>query len=211
MVSFFDLIVLTLLVAFIVKRLYNVFGTNSKDSNLRIIIKANDPQLRQKVMQAFNDLKTEKNIETSQNNDITDTIPNFNKNNFLTGAKRVFELVLAAFNTGNLDTVKNLVSTKVFNALNLAIEKRKAENLSAEVDFIGFENAEIKNVKLLKNSVKIVVNFVSQQVNILKDKDGNVILGDENFVQKISDSWTFERPLHDRNNSWTLVSTKKSA
>ncbi|MBR1841541.1 MAG: TIM44-like domain-containing protein, partial [Alphaproteobacteria bacterium] len=51
----------------------------------------------------------------------------------------------------------------------------------------------------------------SQQVNILKDKDGNVIIGDENFVQKISDTWTFERPLNDVSNAWTLVSTKKSA
>ncbi len=211
MVSIMDIIVLTLLVAFIVKRLYSVFGTNPKEDKMRIIIKSNDPQIKEKVMQAFADIQNNGNTIKPENQDITAKIPNFNKNSFLAGAKRVFELVLAAFNSGKLDGIKNLVSTKVFNALNAAVEKRIADNLSSEVDFIGFDSAEIKNVKFLKNSVKIVVDFVSQQVNILKDKDGNVIIGDENFVQKISDTWTFERPLNDVSNAWTLVSTKKSA
>ena len=211
MVSIMDIIVLTLLVAFIVKRLYSVFGTNTKEDKMRIIIKSNDPQIKEKVMQAFADIQNNGNAIKPENQDITAKIPNFNKNSFLAGAKRVFELVLAAFNSGKLDGIKNLVSTKVFNALNAAVEKRIADNLSSEVDFIGFDSAEIKNVKFLKNSVKIVVDFVSQQVNILKDKDGNVIIGDENFVQKISDTWTFERPLNDVSNAWTLVSTKKSA
>lgn len=210
MVSIMDIIVLTLLVAFIVKRLYSVFGTNPKEDKMRIIIKSNDPQIKEKVMQAFADIQNNGNAIKPENQDITAKIPNFNKNSFLAGAKRVFELVLAAFNSGKLDGIKNLVSTKVFNALNAAVEKRIADNLSSEVDFIGFDSAEIKNVKFLKNSVKIVVDFVSQQVNILKDKDGNVIIGDENFVQKISDTWTFERPLNDVSNAWTLVSTKKS-
>lgn len=211
MVSIMDIIVLTLLVAFIVKRLYSVFGTNTKEDKMRIIIKSNDPQIKEKVMQAFADIQNNGNAIKPENQDITAKIPNFNKNSFLAGAKRVFELVLAAFNSGKLDGIRNLVSTKVFNALNAAVEKRIADNLSSEVDFIGFDSAEIKNVKFLKNSVKIVVDFVSQQVNILKDKDGNVIIGDENFVQKISDTWTFERPLNDVSNAWTLVSTKKSA
>ena len=211
MVSLMDIIVLTLLVAFIVKRLYAVFGTNPKKDKMRIIIKTNDPQIKDKVLEAFAEINNNSNISVPENTDITSKIPNFNKNSFLAGAKRVFELVLAAFNSGKLDGIKNLVSSKIFNALNLAVEKRNADNFSSEVDFIGFDSAEIKNVKLLKNSVKIVVNFVSQQVNILKDKDGNVVLGDENFVQKISDTWTFERPLNDVSNSWTLVSTKKSA
>lgn len=211
MVSIMDIIVLTLLVAFIVKRLYSVFGTNTKEDKMRIIIKSNDPQIKEKVMQAFADIQNNGNAIKPENQDITTKIPNFNKNSFLAGAKRVFELVLAAFNSGKLDGIRNLVSTKVFNALNAAVEKRIADNLSSEVDFIGFDSAEIKNVKFLKNSVKIVVDFVSQQVNILKDKDGNVIIGDENFVQKISDTWTFERPLNDVSNAWTLVSTKKSA
>ncbi|MCQ2734434.1 MAG: Tim44/TimA family putative adaptor protein [Alphaproteobacteria bacterium] len=210
MVSIMDIIFLTLLVAFIVKRLYSVFGANTKESKLRIIIKPHNPQIKENVIPAFVDIKEAKDLLESNSQDITAKIPNFNKNSFLSGAKRVFELVLSSFNSGNLNNIKNLVSPKIFNALNSAVEKRVADHLSSEVDFIGFDSAEIKSVKFLKNSVKIVVDFVSQQVNILKDKDGNIILGDENFVQKIADTWTFERPLNADAASWKIVSTKKS-
>ena len=83
--------------------------------------------------------------------------------------------------------------------------------MSAEIEFIGFDKTEIKNVKFLKNSVKITVEFNSEQINILKDCKGEVLEGDENFVQKITDIWTFERSLNAKNNNWILVSTKKNA
>ena len=55
------------------------------------------------------------------------------------------------------------------------------------------------------------MEFISEQVNILKNDKGEVIEGDENFVQKITDVWTFERALNAKNNQWILVSTKKGA
>jgi predicted lipid-binding transport protein (Tim44 family) len=64
---------------------------------------------------------------------------------------------------------------------------------------------------MLKNSVKIIVDFDSEQINILKNADGEVVEGDENFVQNITDVWTFERSLNAKSKNWLLVSTKKSA
>lgn len=70
---------------------------------------------------------------------------------------------------------------------------------------------EITNAKISKSDVaKITVRFVSEQVNILKNKDGEVIEGDENFIQNITDSWTFERALTSTNPNWLLVSTKSN-
>ena len=134
-----------------------------------------------------------------------------NKEIFLNGAKKVFELILSAFNQGDLTPVRELMSKKVFDAFNQVIENRRADNITSEVDFICFDKSEIKDIKNLKNTIKVVVEFVSEQVSILKNKDGEVIEGDENFVQKITDMWTFERPKNAKNNIWTLVSTKKSA
>jgi predicted lipid-binding transport protein (Tim44 family) len=79
------------------------------------------------------------------------------------------------------------------------------------VDFICFDKSEIKDVKILKNSAKIAVEFITEQVNLLRNAEGKVIEGDENFIQKITDVWTFERSLNAQSNKWLLVSTKKSA
>ena len=54
-----------------------------------------------------------------------------------------------------------------------------------------------------------MVKFVSEQVNLLKNAEGEVIEGDENYVQKISDTWTFEKSLNPKINNWLLCSTKK--
>ena len=45
--------------------------------------------------------------------------------------------------------------------------------------------------------------------NIFSEEDGEIIEGDENFIQNITDMWTFERALTSTNPNWVLVSTKK--
>ena len=93
-----------------------------------------------------------------------------------------------------------LVSKSLLKKFQEIIEKRKAEGITSETDFIGFDDVEITNAKFSKSEVaKITVRFVSEQVNILKNKDGEVIEGDENFIQNITDSWTFERALTSTN------------
>ena len=226
MVSFMDLIFLTVLVAFIVARLYSVFGSNGENKNIRVVFKSLDKDLdkdlEKKIVENItqvvkegkdiDSLATVVNIENLNDKEkALASVPNFNKANFLRSACRVFEMILQAFNSGNIENIKGLVSKKIWDTFSSVLAERKKNNITSEVDFICFDKTEIKDVKLLKNSVKVVVEFISEQVNILKNDKGEVIEGDENFVQKITDVWTFERSLNAKNNNWTLVSTKKPA
>ncbi|MBQ8481151.1 MAG: Tim44 domain-containing protein [Alphaproteobacteria bacterium] len=220
--SFIDIVFLMILVAFIITRLYSVFGSNGNDEKVRVIIKPIDKNAEKKLMENISKVIKESK-KTDNKADIIDfdslsepekslaKIPNFNKDNFMRGACRVFEVVLQAFSSGNITGIKDLVSKKLWDAFNQVIAFRKENNMTSEVDFICFDKSEIKEVKLLKNSAKIVVEFVSEQINILRNEKGEIIEGDENFVQKITDIWTFERTLNAKNNQWTLVSTKKNA
>lgn len=220
--SFVDIIFLMILVAFIITRLYSVFGSNGSEEKVRVIVKPLDKNAEKKLMENISKVIKESN-KNDNKADIVDfdslsepekslaKIPNFNKETFLRGACRVFEMVLQAFSSGNITGIKELVNKKIWEAFNQVINFRKENNLSSEVDFICFDKSEIKEVKLLKNSAKIVVEFVSEQINILRNEKGEVIEGDENFVQKITDIWTFERTLNAKNNQWVLVSTKKNA
>lgn len=218
MVSMFDIIFLTVLVAFIISRLYSVFGSQGKNENLRIVIKPLDENTEKNLMKIVKaqkiadetSIKEQDTSSLSQTDKVLSAIPLFNKDSFIKSACRVFEMVLQAFSSGELEKIRSLLSKKVYDAFVTAYNYRKENNLSAEVDFICFDKSDIKDVKLLKNSVRIVVEFISEQVNILRDNNGDVIEGDENFVQKITDIWTFERSLNAKNNNWTLVSTKKN-
>ena len=78
------------------------------------------------------------------------------------------------------------------------------------MDLIGFVETEVESVCFVENNkVNLVVKFVSEQVNLLKNAEGEVIEGDENYIQQISDIWTFEKSLDAKVNNWVLCSTKK--
>ena len=205
-----DIIFLLVLVAAVAVRLYSVFGKNSEEKNVRVILrpvqKSSDEQIVDNIMEIVRPEQVK--TKTEEKSSVSDE---FNKEMFLQGARRVFELVLNAFSRGDLLPVKDLVSKKVFEAINGVITERKENNITSEVDFICFDKSEVKDVKMLKNSIKVVVEFVSEQVNLLRNAKGEVVEGDENFVQKITDVWTFERMLNAKNNNWVLVSTKKTA
>lgn len=222
MVSFIDIIFLMIIVAVVITRLYSAFGTHNNEKNVRVIIKSLDKDAENKLAEDIAQIikethKEEQTAEVVDFEKLSDEdkalikIKEFDKKSFLQSACRVFEMILQAFSTGNIDGIKGLVSKKIWDAFNQVIAFRKQNNMTAEVDFIGFKKSEIKNVKLLKNSIKITVEFESEQVNLLKNDKGEVIEGDENFVQQITDTWTFERSLNAKNKNWLLVSTKKNA
>ena len=205
-----DLIFLFVLVAFLAVRLYSVFGKGSDSKNVRVVLKPiNKNSEDAAVSNVVHLVKAQEAVDKAAVND--ETPENFNKDMFLQGARKVFELILQAFSGGDLLPVKELVSKKVFEAFNNTLAERKEQNMTSEVDFICFDKSEIKDVKFLKNSIKVVVEFVSEQVNLLRNAQGEVVEGDENFVQKITDVWTFERMINAKNNNWVLVSTKKTA
>lgn len=204
-----DLILLFIAVAFVAARLYSVFGKDDNTKNIRVVLRPvnkNDKTVDDDTVQI---VKTHKAVDKTAAESETDE--EFNKEAFLNGARKVFELILQAFSNGDLLPVKDLVSKKVFEVFNNTLTERKEQNMTSEVDFICFDKSEIKDVKFLKNSIKVVVEFVSEQVNLLRNAQGEVVEGDENFVQKITDVWTFERMINAKNNNWVLVSTKKTA
>jgi len=136
-------------------------------------------------------------------------IPDFKKEVFLKGATRAFEIIVTAFAEADIETLGALTTKRIFKKFVDIIEERNHLKQTAETDVISVKAVEISDAKLLKTQAKIVVHFVSEQVNLLKNNKGEVIQGDENFVQTIDDFWTFERDLNKMSNIWLLSSTKK--
>ena len=224
--QYFDILVLLIVVVLIFSRLKAVLGTRPSESNRKeveenaaklfdLIVKEaqqNPQSMVAKVVQLENNkLDTEISDENmSETDKVLSTIPNFDKNNFLSGAKRAFEIIVEAFAKGDIATLEKLVNKNLLKKFQEVIEDRQAQGVIAEADFIGFNKAEIIKAKIGKNHVaKIIVEFVSEQVNLLKNKQGDVIEGDDKFIQNITDVWTFERALTSTNPNWLLVSTKK--
>lgn len=220
--QYFDILVLLVVVAIIFYRLRSVLGVRSVDNNNRKLAEENAAKLFDLLMKEAEqkqlNMITQKELTTTDldEKELNETdkvllnIPNFDKNRFLSGAKKAFEVIVEAFAKGDVSTLELLVNKNLLKKFQDVLEQRRLEGIVAETDFIGFNDAEIVEAKINSNNVaKIIVKFVSEQVNLLKNKQGDVIEGDDRFIQCITDIWTFERTLTSSNPNWLLVSTKK--
>jgi len=217
--QYFDILVLLVVVLVIFQRLRMVLGTRPSESEKKAAeenaaklfdMLMKEAEQKQSHMAAEPAAEILENAELTETDKVLSSIPNFDKNRFLAGAKRAFEMIVEAFAKGDIATLEMLVNKNLLKKFQEIIESRRAEGITAETDFIGFSKAEIVTAKISRNQVaKIIVEFVSEQVNLLKNKQGDVIEGDDQFIQNITDVWTFERALTSTNPNWLLVSTKK--
>ena len=218
MSAYLDIIILLFVVVMVFAKLKNLLGTRpeneteiSKESAAKIfdILMQEHNKRHPQAEKGGEELKAdESGLSESEKN--LRAIPGFNRNKFLNGAKKAFEIIVTSFAKGDVDTLENLVGKTLLKKFKDIIARRKEEGISAETDFIGFNEAISTDAKITKsNLAKISVKFVSEQVNILRDKNGEVLEGDENFIQSITDVWTFERGLNATTPNWLLVSTKK--
>lgn len=218
MMTNLDIIILLVVVFLIFNKLKNILGTRPEETAKTKLSDESAAKIFDIIMKEAkkNESETEtaaepdKELNPSETDKVLAKIPGFNKDKFISGAKKAFELILSSFSKGDTETLEMLVNKTLFKKFQDIIEKRKADGISAETDFIGFEKVEIKEAKISKNEIaKIAVEFITEQVNLLKNADGEIIEGDENFIQNITDVWTFERALTSTSPNWLLVSTKK--
>ncbi len=217
-----DIIVLLIVVVLIFQRLFKVLGSNSEGSVKKVKLSKEGAEKLYNLLRSEAELdfkEAAKHAEElipvdSQNLTPTEltlrNIPDFNKQSFLNGAKKAFQVIIEAFNKADLETLKILVSPAILKKMQKVIKQRQEDQISSETDFICFDKVEIAKAEIKEGKDALIsVEFVTEQVNVLRDKDNQVIEGDENYIQTITDVWTFERALNSKNLNWMLVSTKK--
>lgn len=226
MSQYLDIIILLVVVVLIFQKLKTLLGTHpdmeerniaeTKATKLIDIINKELEQTEEKLSEIKKEetknqqTTTEEKTELSETDKALSLIPNFNKENFINSAKKAFELIVTSFSKGDVKTLEMLVNLKLFKKFQEVINQRQNDGITSETDFIGFDSAEITHAEITKNDIaKITVKFISEQVNLLRNKEGEVIEGDEQYIQNITDVWTFERALTSTSPNWLLASTKK--
>lgn len=216
-----DILVLLVVVVLIFQRLWKVLGTGGNDAPHRLKLSKEGAEklynllkseTEKELHQVLSEAETLVPVDDKPMNDIDKAllkIPGFNRDSFIKGAKKAFEMITAAFNNADTDTLKILVSPNICKKMNEVIKQRQNDKIIAETDFIGFDKVDITKAEIKDDKALLSVEFVSEQVNVLRSENGEVIEGDENYIQNITDVWTFERAINAKTSNWLLVSTKK--
>lgn len=132
----------------------------------------------------------------------------FTRKTFLDGARAAFEMVITAFALGDMKTLRSLLSPDVYENFADAIKTRERANQTRETTLVGIDVAEIIEAKLEDmRYANVTVKFISQQVNATRDEENNVVDGDPNAIEKVTDIWTFRRDTRMSDPNWQLVAT----
>jgi predicted lipid-binding transport protein (Tim44 family) len=133
--------------------------------------------------------------------------PSFSVSEFLSGAKMAFDLILEAFAKGDKLQLENLLSKELYDDFAAAIDVRKESPAYEENTLVSIQSADIVRAALNGRKAEITVNFVSEQISVERDKDGNIVSGNPSETTLVTDEWTFVRDIRSSNPNWLLVNT----
>ena len=130
------------------------------------------------------------------------------KKEFVKGAKLAYETIITNFANGKLKDIKSLLDKNVYLQFEQAIKDRDEKKLSSETTFIGINSAEVKEHQQNKNMLEVTVEFVSEIISCVKDKDNKVVSGDPEKIKKVLDTWKFSKDSRSSNPNWLLIDTQ---
>ena len=131
----------------------------------------------------------------------------FDPAKFVAGARGAFEMIVTAFAAGNLAKVKAFLGRDVYENFAEAVAARQRAQQTAETTVVGIKTSEIVEARMDGRTAMVTVKFISEQINVVRDKAGTVVEGDPNLVTDVTDVWIFARDARSRDPNWTLVET----
>ena len=191
--EYIDIILLAMIAGFIFLRLRGILGKRTGYEGKTA------PQFQEVL----------KNIQSENNLQQLETFDENAQKDFLKGAKIAYETIITDFSDSDNKLIesKTLLSQKIFEQFNQALQDRKKRGHFAEITFIGVNSADIKEHKKVNSILQVTVNFVGEVITCIRDKDKKIISGDPEKIKKIYDTWIFSRDTKSKNPNWQLVET----
>jgi predicted lipid-binding transport protein (Tim44 family) len=225
-IQFLDIILFAAIAAFLILRLRSVLGRRSgqdqspKNDPFRDRRKEESPE--EKVIQ-LPDRASPGEAEDLAAAGVTAGSPveqgltqikladrSFDTKGFVNGAKAAFEMIVSAFSQGDSKTLRPLLSNDVYDDFNGAIKAREERDETLESTLVGISESDIIEAELQGKTAFVTVKFVTEQINITRDAQGEAVNGDSSGVSTVTDIWTFARNTRSRDPNWTLVATGSS-
>ncbi len=132
----------------------------------------------------------------------------FTEEEFLGGARAAFEMILDAFAHGDSAVLKPLLAPEVMQQFDGAIQQRQAHGETMETTLHSVKAVSISEARMDGQISVVTVKYVTEQTNVLRDRDGKIVDGDPKAVETITDFWSFSRDVRKTDPNWLLTATR---
>jgi len=209
-----SLVVLAAIAVFLILRLRSVLGTREGYEH---------PPQRSVSSNQRPDFEV---IEGGPDRDITDHVdedsteaealaamksvePSFSVAEFLSGARGAYEMILMAFENGDIEEVRGFLDDDVAEAFTSVIDQRADQGLTIDANFVGVREVTLVGATFDRDrrEAELTVRFVGELTSVVKDLDGNLVEGDPNEIKRQRDVWSFARVMGADDPNWALVAT----
>lgn len=133
--------------------------------------------------------------------------PRFNEQQFLSGARAAFEMIIGAFAAGDRQALRPLLSDEVFENFSREIDNREKAQERLDNTIVRMRSADVVEARMDGRDAMVTIKFVSEQINILRDDKGEPLPGQSTAPAEVIDVWTFQRNTRSGDPNWTLVAT----
>ena len=192
--GFIDIILLAMFAGFIILRLRNILGRKTGHQGKPI---------SRYFPRGSETLKDIENNEAIKDGNIDEEA----KKQFLKGADIAYEQIIIAFSKGDKKSLKNLLGKEMFIDFSEVIDVRKQKQQKNETTFIGVKSSKVLEFKKIENIYKVTVNFVSEIITCVKDKNNKIIEGNPDVIKTVNDVWKFSKNMWSQDPTWYLVET----
>ena len=194
--GFIDIILLAMFAGFIILRLRNILGR--KTGHQEKPMGGYFP----KGTEALKDIENNEAIRAGKVDEET-------KKQFLKGADMAYEQIITSFADGDKKSLKSLLGKGLFNDFSEVIDERKKKELKYETTFIGLKSSKILEYKKIENIYKVTVNFVSEIITCVKNKNNQIVEGSPDIIKTVHDVWKFSKNMWSQDPTWYLVETSQ--
>jgi predicted lipid-binding transport protein (Tim44 family) len=118
--------------------------------------------------------------------------PSFDSEHFVAGARSAYELIVNAFAKGDRDTLRGLLTPRVFESYVAAIKAREEKGESGP-ELVRLKAAEIIDANLQAEIARVTVRF---EAELAEGAHG---------VRDAREKWTFERDVRSPDPNWRLA------
>jgi predicted lipid-binding transport protein (Tim44 family) len=191
--GFIDIILLAMFAGFIILRLRNILGRRTGHQEKSI----------NKYFPRTQILKDIENNEAIQSGNVDEET----KKQFLKGADIAYEQIIIAFSKGDKKSLKSLLGKEMYKDFSQVIDNRKEKEYKYETTFIGVKSSKILEFKKIENIYRVSVNFVSEIITCVKDKNNKIIEGNPDVIKTVNDVWKFSKNMWSQDPAWYLVET----
>ncbi|MEZ7812535.1 MAG: putative lipid-binding transport protein (Tim44 family) [Paracoccaceae bacterium] len=135
--------------------------------------------------------------------------PDFVLTPFLQGARSAYEMILMAFENGDVEPIKSFLAEDVYESFSQAVVARKAQGLTVNTSFMGIRELAVQEAVFhpTNKEAEISVRFVSELKSFVRNAAGDIVEGSESEIKRQRDVWTFARITGAQDPNWRLVAT----